>query len=72
MSQIVDINNDGSVDLLVSINSNVEGRLVVYEILGDFRFDFVVLRKFFTRLPRPLEPIFASVRGFLSANKRDG
>ena len=35
--QIADINNDDSPDLLISINSNIEGRLVVYEIPEDFR-----------------------------------
>ena len=34
---IDDVNNDGRLDLLVSINSEVHGSLVVYEIPDDFR-----------------------------------
>ena len=32
-----DVNRDGRLDLLVSINSEVYGSLVVYEIPDDFR-----------------------------------
>ena len=36
--EISDVNNDSYLDLLVTINSPTDGRLVVYEIPEDFRF----------------------------------
>ncbi|XP_038069638.1 uncharacterized protein LOC119738760 [Patiria miniata] len=35
--QLVDLNIDGNVDLLVSVNSNQNGKLLAYEIPRDFR-----------------------------------
>ncbi len=37
--EVHDVNNDGRLDLLVSINSEDDGSLVVYEIPDDFRWE---------------------------------